>query len=80
MGIRYFKLFDLLQRRGMKKGDLVERAGLSWPTMAKLSKGESINSEIINRICTALNCQPGDIMEYIPDEQEALNEAVADIP
>jgi len=61
----------MLQRRGMKKGDLMEKARLSWPLMSKLAKGQAINSEIINRICAALDCQPGDIMEYIPDEQEA---------
>jgi len=69
MGLRYFKLFDLLQRRGMKKGELVEKAGLSWPTMAKLSKGEVVTTEIITKVCSALNCQPGDIMEYIHDAE-----------
>lgn len=64
MGLRYYKLFDMLQRRGMKKGELLENAGLSWPTMSKLSKGQAINSEVIERICSALECQPGDIMEY----------------
>ena len=57
----------MLQRRGMKKGDLMEKARLSWPLMSKLAKGQPINSEIISRICAALDCQPGDIMEYIPD-------------
>jgi DNA-binding Xre family transcriptional regulator len=71
MGLRYYKLFDLLQRRDIKKGDLMQSAGLSWPTMSKLSKGLPVNSEIISRICAALNCQPGDIMEYLPEEGAA---------
>lgn len=68
MGLRYYKLFDCLNRRGMKKGDLADAAGLSAPTIAKLSKGETVRSDVIERICAALGVQPGDIMEYVPDE------------
>lgn len=67
--LRYYKLFDLLNRRGLKKTDLFQIAGLTSPTLAKLSKGATISSETINKICKGLNCQPGDIMEYIPDEK-----------
>lgn len=66
MSIRYFKLFDLLSRRDLKKTDLLQIAGISSPTLAKLSKGETVTTEIIVKICAALDCQPGDIMEYIP--------------
>lgn len=61
--IRYYKLFDLLNRRGMKKSDL--RQILSPKTVAKLSKGEYISGEAIEKICLFLECQPGDIMEII---------------
>jgi DNA-binding Xre family transcriptional regulator len=47
---------------------------ISSPTLARIGKGESINSEIIDRICAALNCQPGDIMEYLPDADARQNE------
>ena len=70
MAIKYFKLFDMLARRGYKKTDLVELAGISSPTLAKLSKGASVTTDTINRLCSALKAQPGDIMEYIPDESE----------
>lgn len=63
MGIRYYKLFDLLNRTGMKKSDL--RKVISSATVAKLSKGEYISGEAIEKICAFLNCQPGDIMEYV---------------
>lgn len=66
MAIRYYKLFDILNRRGMKKTDLLTLAAISSPTLAKLSKGETITTEVIDRICTALDCQPGDLMEFIP--------------
>ncbi len=67
MSIKYYKLFDLLQRRSLKKTDLLTFAGISSPTLAKLSKGDTVTTEVIQRICDALDCQPGDIMENIPD-------------
>lgn len=63
--IRYYKLFDLLNRMGMKKSDL--RKVISSSTVAKLSKGEYISGEAIDKICNFLNCQPGDIMERIEE-------------
>ena len=66
--IRYYKLFDFLRRKGMKKTDLLQI--ISSPTLAKLSKGEVVNMAIIDRICIYLKCQPGDIMECVPDEIE----------
>ena len=68
MSIKYYKLLDLLNKRGISKGELKERSGISSATMAKISKGEFINTEVINRICSALDVQPAEIMEYIPDE------------
>ena len=67
MAIKYYKLFDVLTRRGLKKTDLIEMAGISSPTLAKLSKGNTITTEVIDRICTALKVQPGDIMEVIEE-------------
>lgn len=68
MAIRYFRLFDLLNRRGMKKSDL--RQILSPKTVAKLSKGEYISGEAIEKICLFLECQPGDIMEVVEVDEE----------
>lgn len=64
--IRYYKLFDLLKRRGKKLSDL--RNILSSSTVAKLNKGQYISGEAIDKICLYLNCQPGDIMEVIEVE------------
>ena len=61
--MRYYKLFDLLSRRDMKKTDLLEV--ISAPTLAKLSKGESVTTDVLCKICAFLDCQPGDMMEYI---------------
>lgn len=65
MTIKYYKLFDLLNRKGMKKTDLLEI--ISSPTLAKLSKGDVITTEVIQKICDFLECQPGDIMENISE-------------
>lgn len=65
--IRYFKLFDLLARQGLNRSNLKEEVGLSSTTITKLSKGESVTTDTILRICERFDVQPGDIMEYIPD-------------
>lgn len=65
--IRYNKLFALLALRGMKKTDLL--SVISSPTLAKLSKGETITTEVIEKICLFLNCQPSDIMEIVEVEE-----------
>lgn len=73
MAIRYYKLFDLLNRRNMKKTDLLTLASITSTTLARLSKGETVNIEIIDRLCRALKCQPGDILEYMdiePNQKE----------
>ena len=78
--IRYYKLNDLLNRRGMKKTDLLDI--ISSPTLAKLSEGETIKTDVIDRICKKLNCQPADIMEYVPDEkiEKSIVKKVIEIP
>lgn len=65
--IRYYKLFDLLNRRGMNKSSLLEI--LSSKTIAKLSKGDNINSNVIDKICLFLECQPSDIMEVVEEDE-----------
>lgn len=66
--IRYYKLFDLLNRRGMKLTDL--RAVLSTGTIAKLKKGSPMETGTIEKICLFLRCNVGDIMEYVPEEEK----------
>ena len=65
--LNYSKLWKLLESRGMKRTDLKEI--MSANTLAKLGKNEVISSSVIEKICAFLNCQPGDIMEYISKEQ-----------
>jgi len=53
--------------KGLKKTDLLTLAKLSPATLAKLSKNQSIDGTTLDRICTALQCQPGDVIEHVPD-------------
>lgn len=64
MAIKFYKLLDLLNKQGISKGELQRMAGFSSATMAKLSKGEVVTTEVLNKICDCLSVQPGDIMEF----------------
>ena len=77
MGIYFYKLFDLMARRNIKKGDLCKMANVSKVTMTKLAKNQVVQTDIINRICKALDCQPGDILEFI-DDQDAKSPGITE--
>lgn len=67
--IVYYKLDSLLESKGIKKIDLQHSIGASPSTMANFSKNKYVAMSIIDKICKELNCQPGDIMSYVNDEQ-----------
>ena len=54
----------------MKKKDLQANAGISWATVTKLSKGETVSMEVLMKICKTLNCNIGDIMDLVSVENE----------
>ena len=62
----YNKLFKLLIDRGLKKKDLCKLAGISSTSVAKLGRGDNVNTEVLCKICGALNCNVCDIMEFVP--------------
>ena len=68
MAISYNKLWKLLIDKNMNKQDLRKATGISTATIAKLGKGADVNTEILRRICVALDCEIGDIMEVIKDD------------
>lgn len=61
----YNKLFKLLIDKGIKKKDLCEMAGISTTSLAKLGHGGNTNTEVLCKICCALDCDVGDIMELV---------------
>lgn len=67
MAIKYYKLLDLINRRGISKMQLKEMTGIGNSTLAKLSSNENVALDVIERICEVLEVQPGDIMEYYKD-------------
>ncbi|MEG1925816.1 MAG: helix-turn-helix transcriptional regulator [Ruthenibacterium sp.] len=67
MAVSYKKLWKILIDKDMKKKDLREAVGMSTTSLAKLSKNENINTEILVKICKVLECDIGDIMEVTED-------------
>ena len=75
MGISYKKLWIMLLMRDMIKKDLREGCNLSTASMAKLSKGRNVNTDVLVRICNFMRCDISDICEVIlTDEEPKENE------
>lgn len=70
--VSYKKLWKLLIDKDMKKKDLREATGMSTTTLAKLGKDEFVNTEILAKICKALQCDIGDIMELNDDNESEI--------
>ena len=68
MSLSYNSLWKEVIDRGMTKTDLRLAAGMSSVTLAKLSKGEPVTVSTLERICRVLDCDIGDIINYVPDE------------
>lgn len=66
MIISYKPLWKLLIDRDLKKKDLIEMAGISQSSITKLGHNQSISTDILLKICIALNCDVSDIMELVP--------------
>lgn len=67
MAISYNGLWKLLIDNGMNKGELCKKTGLSSSTMAKMTNNESVKLSVIERICKELDCNIGDIVEYVKE-------------
>lgn len=73
MTISYNKLWKLLIDKKMKKKDLQQLSGVSSATISKLGRDENVNTEILQKICTALNCDICDVMEFVPNTDKEEN-------
>ena len=65
--INYTKLWILLTEKGLKRTDLIPT--ISSSTLAKLGNNNKVNTDTIDKLCEFLNCQPGDIMEYVSKKE-----------
>ena len=68
MHFSYNNLWKLLIDKNMNKQDLRKLTGISSASIAKLGKGENVNTEVLLRICKALKCDISDIMEFVPGD------------
>ena len=70
MKISYKKLWKLLIDKDMQKKDLCAKAGISTASVTKMGKGGHVTTEVLAKICIALDCTMDDILEIIPDDKE----------
>lgn len=70
MNVSYKKLWKLLIDKNMNKADLRQLSGISTGTLAKLGKNENVTTDVLVKICTALDCDISDIMELEREERE----------
>jgi DNA (cytosine-5)-methyltransferase 1 len=68
MTISYNKLWKLLIDKKMNRSDLKKVAGISFNVLAKMSHNEFVSLESLCKICSALTCDIGDVMEFIGNE------------
>ena len=68
MAVSYKKLWKLLIDREMNKTELRTATGITTTALAKLGRNENVNTEVLCKICSVLNCTLDDIMEFVPDE------------
>ncbi len=67
MSVSYAKLFDLMGQKGIKKVDLRKTYNINPKTVDSLVNNRSVTVDTIMLLCEILDCQPGDLMEYVKD-------------
>ena len=70
MAVSYKKLWKMLIDKDMKKKDLCAKAGISTASVTKMGKGGHVTTEVLAKICAAMDCTLDDIMEIIPEKEE----------
>lgn len=68
MAANYSRLWKLLIDRNLNKTSLRELAGINTGTLAKLGKNEYVSTEVLDKICTALDCEVGEILEFVREK------------
>jgi len=69
MSVSYKKLWKLLIDREMKKKELCAKAGISPSSLTKMGKNGHVTTEVLAKICSALNCTVDEIMDIIPEDK-----------
>ena len=71
MTISYNKLWKLLIDKKMSSSELRKEVGIAPNTMTRLRKDEEVSLAVLNRICSTLNVDIGDVMEFVPDNSDS---------
>lgn len=74
MAISYNGLWKILIDKGMKKGDLKRRTGISSGTIAKMINGEAVTLTVLEKICNEFNCDIGDLVEIDTFKEKKVGE------
>lgn len=74
MPIIYNKLLDRMKEKGLTSYTIKKNNIIGQATLKKIKDGGDIDTRSIAKLCDALDCQPGDILEYVPDEQDEKND------
>ncbi len=70
MEVNYDKLWKLLIDKKMNRTELKDTAGISFNVLAKLGRNEFVSMESLFKICSTLNCNIGDIVDFLPESEE----------
>lgn len=70
MAIKYDKLIAMLKKNGYTTYRIRKEKIIGQATLQKIQNGGDIDTRTIDKLCRILNCQPGDILEYIPNESD----------
>lgn len=70
MAVNYNKLWKMMIDKNMSKTELTHLAGISTNAMAKLGKNEDVRVNVLEKLCTSLDCKLDDIVEFIPDTKK----------
>ncbi|MGQ9533523.1 MAG: helix-turn-helix domain-containing protein [Desulfotomaculales bacterium] len=67
-----WKLHELMGKRRLKIADVAREAGMAWDAVASIYHGRSqaVELKTLDKLCRALNCQPGDLLVYVPDGED----------
>lgn len=71
MPIKYDKLFQMMQKRGLTTYKIRKENIISQSALTAIKNGKSVTTDTIAKLCKVLDCQPGDLIEYVDEEENA---------
>ena len=80
MSVNYKKLWKLMIDKNLSKTELTHLAGISTNAMAKLGRNEDVRVNVLEKLCTSLDCKLDDIVEFETEQKEASRRCFESIP